>query len=254
MSHLKEVDAYFEDLKNRTLSAFGEIDKAGKVDYRKWDTPLGLMEVRAFKGDVFEKAGVSYSALKVKHPKTGIAADVRVFEILTYMTNPKVPTAAISLRYRVNGGEMFMGCCDLSPAVIIDDDLKEFEDEMKKLSKKYGKDFAKMQERLCWLFTSQYSKKMVLGGKGIAYDIEAGGFDFFKESGDVFLATSLEIIKRRKDEPYTVAEKDKQLYGRGEWVQFNLMEDKGFVLGVQVGVPPEAMNFQTLPPLAKFCE
>lgn len=254
MAYLKEVDLFFEDLKNKTLSAFGEIDEKGKIDYRKWDTPLGLMEVRAFRGDVFEKAGVSYSALKVKHPKTGINSDVRVFEILTYMANPNVPTAAISLRYRSNGGEMFMGCCDLSPAVIIEEDLKLFEEEMKKLSQKHGKDFGKMQERLIQLFTSQYSGKMLLGGKGIAFDLREEGFDFFRESGEVFLRTSLEIIKRRKDSPYTHVEKDKQLYGRGKWVEFNLMEDKGFVLGVQVGVPPEAMNFQTLPPIAKFCE
>ena len=252
MSLIKEVDVFYEQLKNKSLSAFKEIDKAGKIIERKWNTPFGLMEVRLFLGDVFEKAGVSYSSLRIKHPKTGVEVDVRVFEILAYMSNPKVPTCAISLRYRLDDSDKFMGCCDISPSVMIEDDQKYFEDKMKELVRKYGKDYGKMRERSLELFTSKYTGQKILGGRGIAFDLIGEGFEFFKECGETFLETSLTIIKKRKNEPYTDAEKDKQLHDRGKWVEFNLMEDKGFILGVQAGVPPEAMNFQTLPPIAKF--
>jgi len=252
MSLIKEVDVFFEDLKNKSLSAFKEIDKAGKILERRWDIPLGLMEVRLFQGKIFEKAGVSYSALRIKHPKTGIESDVRVFEILAYMANPKIPTLAISLRYRFDNEDKFMGCCDISPSVIIGEDNKYFEDRMKELTKKHGRDFAKMRQRQIELFTSKYTGEMRQGGKGIAFDLASEGFDFFKEYGETFLDASLAIIKKRKDEPFTEAERDKQLHDWGKWVEFNLVEDKGFVLGIQIGIPYEAMNFQTLPPIAKF--
>ena len=252
MSLIKEVDVFYEQLKNKSLSAFKEIDKRGKIIERKWDTPFGLMEVRLFMGEVFEKAGVSYSSLRIKHPKTGVEVDVRVFEILAYMSNPRVPTCAISLRYRFDGGDNFMGCSDIAQSVIIEEDQKLYEDRMSELAKKYGKDFGKLRERSFELFTSKYTGKHVLGGRGYGFDLPGDGFDFFRECGEIFLDSSLTIIRKRKDEPYIDAEKDKQLHDRGKWVEFNLMEDKGFILGVQAGVPPEAMNFQTLPPVAKF--
>jgi len=252
MSKIKEVDSFFEELTNRALGEFAKIDPIGITTKRKWDTELGLMEVRLFMGEVFEKAGVSYSALKIKLPNTDTGADVRVFEILTYMANPKVPTLAISLRYRANGGEKFMGLCDISPSIAIDEDLDYFGQAMKGLCEKHGKKYDDMLKRLNYLFTSKYTGKTVLGGRGIAFDLEDDGFDFFKEFGELFLDTSLEIIKRRKDEEFTLQDKDKQLHDRGKWVEFNLTEDKGFILGVKVGIPPEAMNYQTLPPVAKF--
>lgn len=252
MSKINEVDESFENLKNRTLDEFGKIDTNGKIIQKKWDIELGLMEVRLFIGEIFEKAGVSYSALKINLPNSDTIADVRVFEILTYMANPKVPTLAISLRYRLNGGERFMGLCDISPTIPIDEDLDFFGNRMKSLCNEYGKNYDEMLQRLNYLFTSKYSGKTVLGGRGIAFELEEDGFEFFKAFGDLFLETSIEIIKKRKDEPFNEEDKDKQLHDRGKWVEFNLTEDKGFILGVKVGIPPEAMNYQTLPPIAKF--
>lgn len=252
MSKMTRVDNYFEDLKNRALNEFAKIDPKGAITEKKWDSELGLMEVRLYKGDVFEKAGVSYSSLKINLPGTDIEADVKVFEILTYMSNPKVPTLAISLRYRSNGGDKFMGLCDISPSIVINEDLDYFQRQMQAFSKDYGKNYKDMQKRLNFLFTSKHTGKTVLGGRGIAFGLEEGGFDFFKAFGDVFLDTSLEIIRKRKDESFTPEDRDKQLHDRGKWVEFNLTEDKGFILGVKAGIPPEAMNYQTLPPVAKF--
>ena len=252
MSEIRKVEEYFEYLKNRTLNEFAKIDPKGGITEKKWDTELGLMEVRLYMGKIFEKAGVSYSALRIKLPGTDIEVDVRVFEILAYMSNPKVPTLAISLRYRANGGEKFMGLCDISPSILIDEDLNYFRDKMKAFSEKHGKNYEDMLKRLNFLFTSKHTGKTVLGGRGIAFDLEEDGFDFFKEFGDIFLDTSLEIIRKRKDEPFTSEDRDKQLHDRGKWVEFNLTEDLGFILGVKAGVSSEAMNYQTLPPVAKF--
>ena len=252
MSAIKEVDVFFENLKKKTLSSYKEIDKKGKVIEKEWNFSLGLMEVRVFQGDVFEKAGISYSAVRIKHPKTGIESDVRVFEILAYMKNPKVPTSAISLRYRFDGEDKFMACCDICPSIDIAEENKYFEDRMKELAKKHNMDFQKMRERQLELFTSKYTGEMRQGGKGIAFDLAGKGFDLFKECGEVFLDATTAIIKRRKDESFTEKDKDKQLHDWGKWVEFNLIEDKGFILGIQVGIPYEAMNFQTLPPVARF--
>ena len=60
-----------------------------------------------------------------------------------------------------------------------------------------------------------------------------------------------EILKRRKNEPYTPEEKDAQLYWRGRYAEFNLAWDRGTRFGLMTGGNTEAI-FVSLPPVVKW--
>ena len=123
---------------------------------------------------------------------------------------------------------------------------------MIKLSERYGKSYEEMRERLINIFMSKYRKRLRGGGLGISFETDDEGFPMVKDCGKSFFATFTQIVKKRKGEKYTAEEREKLLTSRAKWVEFNLVEDKGFIRGVELGIPPEPMILQTLPPLVRF--
>ena len=61
----------------------------------------------------------------------------------------------------------------------------------------------------------------------------------------------LPILKRRKDTPYGAREREFQLYRRGRYAEFNLIQDRGTRYGLQSGRRVESV-LASLPPLAAW--
>ncbi|RMF95037.1 MAG: coproporphyrinogen III oxidase [Candidatus Schekmanbacteria bacterium] len=101
-------------------------------------------------------------------------------------------------------------------------------------------------------FWLKYRNEPRGGLVGIAFDFPASEFDFAKKTAEIFIDTYFKIVEIRKDEKYTDEERERMLFKRGRWVEFNLIEDEGFRYGLEIGVNPEVMILQTLPPTVKF--
>jgi coproporphyrinogen III oxidase len=69
--------------------------------------------------------------------------------------------------------------------------------------------------------------------------------------GDAFLTAYLPIIERRRDTPYTEAERAFQAYRRGRYVEFNLVFDRGTHFGLQSGGRTESI-LMSMPPVANW--
>ena len=74
---------------------------------------------------------------------------------------------------------------------------------------------------------------------------------FVQAAADEFPAAYLPIAARRKDEPFTAAERDWQLHRRGRYVEFNLVHDRGTLFGLRTGGRTESI-LMSLPPLAAW--
>ncbi len=69
--------------------------------------------------------------------------------------------------------------------------------------------------------------------------------------GDGFLKAYTPILERRKDTPWTEAQRQWQLYRRGRYVEFNLVHDRGTLFGLQTNGRTEAI-LMSLPPLVRW--
>ena len=69
--------------------------------------------------------------------------------------------------------------------------------------------------------------------------------------GEAFLATYPRIVARRKDTPFTEADREKLLLKRGRYVEFNLVYDRGTRFGFATDANPEAY-LMSLPPVVKW--
>ena len=69
--------------------------------------------------------------------------------------------------------------------------------------------------------------------------------------GDGFLDAYTPILERRKDTPFTEAQRQWQLYRRGRYVEFNLVHDRGTLFGLQTNGRTEAI-LMSLPPLVRW--
>src|SRR3546814_18856381 len=59
------------------------------------------------------------------------------------------------------------------------------------------------------------------------------------------------IVERRRDAPYGERERQFQLYRRGRYIEFNLLWDRGTLLGSQSGGRRESI-LMSLPPLWRW--
>ena len=69
--------------------------------------------------------------------------------------------------------------------------------------------------------------------------------------GEGYLAAYLPILERRKDTPYTAREREWQLVRRGRYVEFNLLQDRGTLFGLQAGGRVECI-LASMPPKASW--
>ena len=69
--------------------------------------------------------------------------------------------------------------------------------------------------------------------------------------GEAFLPAILPIWERRRDQPWSEADRDAQLVHRGLYAEYNLVYDRGTKFGLETGHDPDAV-LMSLPPLAKW--
>jgi len=86
-------------------------------------------------------------------------------------------------------------------------------------------------------------------------DLDAPDFEtcfaLTRAVGECFLPAYTPIVERRKDTPYTQAQRDFQAYRRGRYVEFNLVYDRGTLFGLQSGGRTESILL-SMPPIAQW--
>ena len=223
-------------------------------------------------GGLFERGGCNFSHVKgpqlppsaTQHrPElAGAPFEAMGVSLVLHPRNPHVPTVHMNVRMLAAlppGREpvtWFGGGMDLTPYYGVEDDAVHFHRSCEAALAPFGSDKYPRFKRWCDEYFYLKHRQEPRGVGGIFYDdFNEGdadfGFAMTRSVGDAFLGAYLPIVERRRDQPYTEAERDFQAYRRGRYVEFNLVWDRGTLFGLQSGGRTESI-LMSMPPVVRW--
>ncbi len=263
------ADSWFSYLQTQICKEF-EFLENGKIRFKRRDWKKekikegGGTSFLMSGGKIFDKVGVNKSTVAGKFAKQfrtkifGAGRDGNYWasgiSVVAHMKNPKMPAIHFNTRFIVTTKEWFGGGIDVTPSLI---DLKEkqiLQSNLKKICHQNNKNYIKYKN---WCDNYFYlpHRKEPRGIGGIFFDYETGdwskNFKFVRELGLKFIEISKQIINRKKKVKWTKKDKEKQLFKRGRYVEFNLLYDRGTKFGLNSGGNIDSI-LMSLPPEAKW--
>jgi coproporphyrinogen III oxidase len=274
------ICARFEGLEDTQISGPHAALPAGRFERKttrragegEGDQGGGEMSVMR-DGRAFEKVGVNIStvygvlgaqarkSLSARKAIPGLEDDPRFWaagiSLVAHMRSPKVPAVHMNTRmFWTPGGWWFGGGADLNPMREDVADTAFFHAALQGACDAHDPDFYTRYKAWAdeYFMIKHWNEPRGVGG--IFYDDLCTGnweadFAFTQDVGRAFLAAWPPLVERRRDAPWTDADREHQLIRRGRYAEFNLVYDRGTQFGLQTGHNPEAV-LMSLPPVAKW--
>jgi len=277
---LEPVVAYLQDLQDRICAALETSD--GGARFRRDELPReggGVSRPRVLEdGPIIEKAAVNFThthgnrmppAATERRPElAGGSYQAVSVSLIVHPRNPYAPTSHANFRcfHAVPpdagagaGAEptwWFGGGFDLTPYYGFVEDAVAWHRVARDACTPFGDDLHPRFKKACddYFFLTHRQEPRGIGGLFFD-DFAEGGFDhafgFVRSVGDAYLAAYVPILERRKSTPYGERERSFQLYRRGRYVEFNLLQDRGTRFGLQAATRVESV-LASMPPLASW--
>ena len=272
----EKFQAYIQQLQDTICEKLETID--GKATFQEdlWDRPEGGGgRTRVIEnGNVFEKGGVNISSVHGVLPEV-LRKQLNVNEgnffacglsLVLHPKNPFTPTVHANWRYfeMYDGSgnivtQWFGGGQDLTPYYLFDEDAIHFHQVCKDACDKHDSEFYPMYKKRCdeYFYNAHRNEGRGIGGLFFDYLKETetltmqDRYDFVTEIGNSFLNSYVPILERRKDMPYSEANRNWQEVRRGRYVEFNLVHDKGTLFGLKTNGRIESI-LMSLPPKVQW--
>jgi coproporphyrinogen III oxidase len=250
--------------------------EGGQFRVDEWDREEGGggRSMILLDGRIFEKAGVNVScvhgelseAFARELPGEGRSFFATGVSLVIHPRNPHAPTVHANFRYLEKGGDAawFGGGSDLTPWILYDEDAIHFHRTWKSACDRHPVASYARFKKWCDEYFYIPHREECRGIGGIFFDYygldspKLGTkadldqvFAFVKDAATRFPEAYVPIVKRRKDTPFTEAERTWQLTRRGRYVEFNLVYDRGTVFGLKTKGRVESI-LMSLPNLVRW--
>ena len=215
-------------------------------------------------GGLFDKVGVNRSTVSGIFKKEfrskilGAERDGKYWasgiSVVAHMKNPKIPAVHFNTRFIVTTKEWFGGGMDATPTSHDEKEKKNIHKKLKDVCLKNKKNYQKYK-KWCdnYFYLPHRNEPRGLGG--IFFDYETKDWDqnfkFVQDLGITFIDITKEMILNKIKSKWNTVDKEKQLYKRGRYVEFNLLYDRGTKFGLNSGGNTESI-LMSLPPQAKW--
>jgi len=271
---IESVKDYLLDLQDRICHELEQEDGGGRFREDAWDRPQGgggRSRVLS-DGAAFEQAGVNFShvfgdqlpgsATAHRPELAGRHWQAVGVSLVIHPHNPYVPTSHANVRFFIAEKPgtapiwWFGGGFDLTPYYGFEQDAVHWHCTARDACSPFGADVYPRFKKWCddYFFLKHRNEPRGIGGLFFD-DLNEWGFDkcfaFLRSVGDNYIQAYRPIVARRKGTPNGERERDFQLYRRGRYVEFNLVDDRGTLFGLQSGGRTESI-LMSLPPLVKW--
>jgi coproporphyrinogen III oxidase len=245
-------------------------------------------------GDVFEQAGVNFSAVEghmspeMCEKLVGVKESLPFFatgvSLVFHPLSPRIPTTHANTRYLEVGEFRWCGGgADLTPYSLVEADARHFHGALKKWCDSASTDYYSQFKKWCDEYFYLPHRKETRGVGGVFFDylgrdtsvnksVSTLSFtdiwSFSSGLGQAFIEGYFPLVAAHLHETYTDEERQFQLLRRGRYVEFNLLYDRGTKFGLETGgrtqsilmsLPPtvcwdESFKIQPSSPQAKLLE
>ena len=272
---IEQVEKYLLNLQNDICEEFGGLDTKSSFDKDVWEREdgrgSGITRVIT-NGSLFEKGGVNFSiisgdnmpksATELRPELAGRKYTALGISLVLHPDNPFIPTTHANVRFFIAENEeeeplwWFGGGFDLTPYYGFEEDAIHWHKIANKACEPFGEKVYEKYKKWCddYFYLSHRDEQRGIGGLFFD-DLNEGGFDscfeFMKSIGNHFVEAYKPIVLKRQETPYNEKQKDFQLYRRGRYVEFNLVQDRGTLFGLQSGGRTESI-LMSLPPKVKW--
>ena len=272
---IEQIKKYLLALQVDICEEFEKLDSISNFDTDIWkrDDGRGSGITRVISdGSLFEKGGVNYSIIsgdKMPKSATALRPDLEGrnytalgLSLVLHPDNPYIPTTHANLRFFIaeEAGKdpiwWFGGGFDLTPYYGFDEDAIHWHQTARNACLPFGDQTYHNYKKWCddYFYLSHRDEQRGIGGLFFD-DLNEGGFEkcfeFLQSVGNHYTIAYLPIVKKRMNTPYTLKEKEFQLFRRGRYVEFNLIQDRGTLFGLQSGGRTESI-LMSLPPTVKW--
>ena len=221
---------------------------------------------------MFEKAGVAFShvsgealpaSASSRHPEVaGRPWSALGVSLVIHPWNPYVPTSHANIRLIVVGADStapawwFGGGWDLTPYYGFEEDAAHWHRTARAAVEPFGPSLHGRLKKACDDYFYLRHRGEARGIGGLFFDdFDELGFDgsfaLARAVGDAYLPAYLPIVARRKATPHGEHQRLHQLRRRGRYVEFNLLQDRGTLFGLQSGGRTESI-LMSLPPAVRW--
>ncbi len=260
------MQAFVEGLQQDICRAVEAEDGEGRFGDDCWERPGGgggrtrVLE----EGRVFEKGGVNVSGVWGELSEAfaqKLGGDGRDFfaagvSLILHPRSPLVPTVHANFRFLQHGAKAwFGGGADLTPHYLFEEDAKHFHRTLRDVCEQHEiGSYARFKlacDRYFWL--PHRAEARGVGGvffEDTGRELERE-FAFVQDCARAFLPAYLPIVARRKALPYTDAQRAWAELRRGRYVEFNLVQDRGTLFGLQTQGRVESI-LVSMPPRVRW--
>ena len=261
-----ELAAFLTELQGKICGELERLDGAARFGRDPWERPGGgggLTRVLE-RGAVLEKAGVSFShvhgALTEAFARR-LQGEGRTFaavglSLVLHPRSPLVPTTHANFRFIVQGDRSwFGGGADLTPYYLFEEDAAHFHRTLKAACDRHDPSCYSMFKQACdrYFFLPHRGEGRGIGG--VFFEDMRGDpareLAFVKDCASSFLPAWLPIAERRRSSPHGESQRIWQEIRRGRYVEFNLLQDRGTIFGLETGGRTESI-LMSLPPTVKW--
>jgi coproporphyrinogen III oxidase len=269
-----QIREYLLALQDRICMAMEEMDGSAVFREDVWSRETGgggrtrIMQ----DGTVFEQAGINFShvsghdlpdsATAIRPELSGRGYEAMGLSLVIHPANPYVPTSHMNVRFFLAAKEnaepvwWFGGGFDLTPCYGFVEDAEHWHRIAYHACVEFGDEVYPRYKQWCddYFYLKHRQEQRGIGGLFFddlnEWDF-ATCFAFMQSVGNHYLPAYLPIVRNRKDLQYGDKQRRFQLYRRGRYVEFNLVQDRGTLFGLQSGGRTESI-LMSLPPLVRW--
>jgi coproporphyrinogen III oxidase len=249
-----KIENFVGEMKERARQELLKVSAGGECTTKTYEFKVGTAEIITIRGGAIEKAAVSHLKLKgVPVPGTDKTMDGTVYQMEVFPENPYCPMGHFNTEWTISGTTTYHMNLDLFPAVRVEEDLAMMRRAVDHVADRFGRDREKMREGLDIHYHMDHWSSPLATKVGCKLlQLEEKDVDLFIAAYRTFFDAYLDILRRRKGNPFSEEEKRRKLERNGKWLEYIAFKDRAIKMAQNAGIVNEVLINLSFPPSAVF--